>query len=82
MIGATEILMLALAYAIPLLILAFVVRWAVSSGIRDAMGVRNSTSRGDGLSAAEILDRRYANGELTREEYLAIRSDITREQNA
>ena len=69
--------MLALAYAIPLLILAFVVRWAVSSGIRDAIGVRDSMSRDDGLSAAEILDRHYAAGELTREEYLTIRDDIT-----
>ena len=29
-------------------------------------------------TALEVLDRRYAKGELTREEYLAIREDITR----
>jgi uncharacterized membrane protein len=33
-------------------------------------------------SAREALDRRYANGEMTREEYLTIRDDIMREQNA
>ncbi len=30
----------------------------------------------------EILDRRYANGEITREEYLAIRDDIKRNPDA
>jgi putative membrane protein len=37
---------------------------------------------GTGPSAREALDRRYANGEMTREEYLTIRDDIMREQNA
>ena len=32
--------------------------------------------------ARETLDRRYANGEITREEYLTIRDDITRNPDA
>ena len=32
--------------------------------------------------SGEILDRRYANGEMTREEYLTTRDDITRNPNA
>jgi uncharacterized membrane protein len=33
-------------------------------------------------SAREALDGRYAYGEITREEYLTIRADIMRDQNA
>ncbi|CAN5660572.1 hypothetical protein BH24ACT22_BH24ACT22_19050 [soil metagenome] len=35
-----------------------------------------------GHTAPEVLDRRYASGEITQEEYLTIRDDITRKQNA
>ena len=34
------------------------------------------------MSAEEVLRRRYAGGEISREEYQNIREDITREQNA
>ena len=49
---------------------------------------RNSSAEGDQhgsedvTSAKEILDERYARGEITQEEYLTIRDDITRTQNA
>ena len=33
-------------------------------------------------SATDTLDRRYAQGEITREEYLTIRDDITRNPHA
>ena len=35
-----------------------------------------------GGSARDALDRRYASGEITREEYLTIRDDITRNPDA
>jgi len=35
-----------------------------------------------GLSTTEVLDRRCASGELTREEYLTIRGDIMRNKDA
>ena len=42
---------------------------------------RDTTGQ-DGVSAEEILERRYANGEITREEYLTIQDDITRKPYA
>ncbi len=59
---------------------AVAIRWALS-GVHDTSGTEQ-TVRDNGDSAEEILNKRYAGGELTREEYLDIRSDITREQNA
>jgi uncharacterized membrane protein len=59
---------------------AVVIRWALS-GVHDTPGTEQ-TVRDNDDSAEEILNKRYAGGELTREEYLDIRSDITREQNA
>ncbi len=41
-----------------------------------------SESSADDASAEETLDKRYANGEISREEYQTIRDDITRKQNA
>ena len=59
-------------------------RWAISGGIRDARKdvpeARNEGTRS--ASARELLDRRYAEGGLTREEYLNIRDDIKRDENA
>ena len=39
-------------------------------------------ARGTGASTKETLDRRYASGEITREDYLNIRDDITRDGDA
>ena len=36
---------------------------------------------GDSPTALEVLDQRYARGEINREEYLAIRDDITRAED-
>jgi uncharacterized membrane protein len=50
----------------PLVVLYLIIKWAVGSGIRDAskrgVGVQDRTAR-------EILDERYARGEIGREEY-------------
>lgn len=49
------------------------------SSLQDIFGSRRidgfSTGSG-GADAQEILDRRYARGEITREEYLKIKQDL------
>jgi uncharacterized membrane protein len=46
-------------------------------------GLRESGEDREGSrSVTETMDRRYAQGEITREEYLTIRDDITRNPNA
>jgi uncharacterized membrane protein len=57
--------------AVTLALLFFLVRRAVGGG-----------GHAIGPSAREALDRRYANGEMTREEYLTIKNDISREDDA
>jgi uncharacterized membrane protein len=86
-VGNTELMIMEpLSLALPLIFLImlfFLVRKAVSSGVRDAMSSNVSpASRGTEPSASEALDRRYASGELTREKYLTIRGDITRDVDA
>jgi len=66
-IGETELLILLILLA------AFVVFLVLM--------FRRSARRND-TSAEKILDQRYAAGEISREEYLDIRDDIKREQNA
>ena len=41
-----------------------------------------TSSETDEASAKEILDGRYASGEISREEYQTIQDDIMRKQNA
>ena len=57
------------------------VRRAVSNGIRSEMDDKSVGREGE-PPAEEVLERRYAGGEISREEYLTIRDDITRKQNA
>jgi uncharacterized membrane protein len=70
-----------LALLSPLVLLAalfFVVRAAVRSGV----GQARSGPQGSGPSAKEMLGRRYASGEITREDYLNIRDDTKRDGDA
>jgi uncharacterized membrane protein len=75
-----------LALLSPLVLLAalfFVVRAAVRSGVGQARsGPQGSGPQGSGPSAKEMLDRRYASGEITREDYLNIRDDMKRDGDA
>ena len=82
-VGNTELMIMELlSLALPLIFL-FLVRKAVSSGVWDAMSSNGSpASRGTEPSASEALDPHYASGELAREEYLAIRGNITRDEDA
>ncbi|MCL4294506.1 MAG: SHOCT domain-containing protein [Anaerolineae bacterium] len=51
--------------------------WAVQKVSRSTNSGAATTSPSQVLSAREILDIRYARGELTREEYQTRLSDIT-----
>ena len=69
-------------------VLTFVVLLAVFSLVFYAIRLlrkrlREPSNNADsGLTATEVLDQRYASGEISREEYQTIRDDITRKQNA
>ncbi|NQS91006.1 MAG: SHOCT domain-containing protein [Chloroflexi bacterium] len=45
------------------------------SGIQDIIGTRNNHSSVE-ENAQQILDQRYARGELTREQYQKIKKDL------
>ena len=63
-----------LLYLVPtLVVLYLVVRWAVAAGVVDA-GRRGSTAGRSG--AREILDARYAGGEIGAEEYERVRARL------
>jgi uncharacterized membrane protein len=82
-VGPAEIVILELLMlAIPVILLValfYVVRQAVHSGVRRAIGGPQTFGE---TSAEEVLRRRYAGGELKREEYLTIRDDIKRNPDA
>ena len=65
-------------------VLFVALRWAISGGIRDAgkEAVGAGTKGTRSASAREVLDRRYVEGELTREEYLTMRDDTMKDRDA
>ncbi|MGI9048398.1 MAG: SHOCT domain-containing protein [Rubrobacteraceae bacterium] len=73
-----------IVYILFFAVLFVALRWAISGGIRDAREVMpEREEKGTGSpSAREVLDRRYAEGGLTREEYLNMRNDMTRDRDA
>ena len=76
-VGPVELLLVSLFLLALLVALTFVV------ARRFASGSRSFERRKDlEFSATEVPDRRYAKGELMREEYLTIRDNITRKSNA
>ena len=68
------VILFAAIAAIPFLLVFLGVKWAISLGIRDAAGKMVDTP-GSG-NARQILDGRYARGEIGREEYEQMRRDI------
>ena len=82
-VGPAQIVVLELLMlAVPVMVLValfYVVRQAVHSGVRRAIGGPQTSGE---TSAEEVLRRRYAVGELKREEYLTIRDDIKRNPDA
>ena len=76
-IGAGEIIVIALIAlfcAAVIVLIISMLRWVVSGGIRDAAKKTETTAGGQ--TARQILDKRYAGGDLTREEYERMRRDI------
>ncbi len=68
------LVVLYLLYLVPALAALYLaVRWAVAAGVSDA-GKRGATISTGG--AREILDMRYAGGEVSREEYERVRRDL------
>jgi putative membrane protein len=63
----------ALLAVLPLIAMYFIVRWVVSAGVRDA-GTR--TVEQHPSTPREILDERYARGEIGRDEYEQVRRDL------
>ncbi len=51
--------------------------WGVRSLI-SSNDVRHSNAGGNSLSAREILDQRYVRGEIDRDEYQAIKEELSR----
>ncbi len=72
-IGPVELFVLMIiALAIPLFLLFVVIKWAVAGGMNDACDSRGQ----EGRTALQILDERYAKGEIGREEYEMTRRGI------
>ena len=55
--------------------LIFVAIWLVKVLFSGNQGAQN-TSISNGMSANEILDKRYTRGEITREQYELMKSDL------
>lgn len=58
-----------LVWAIPIVLIVLLVRYFVTD--------RNEKSEKHGKSALEILEMRYARGEIDQEEFLKRRADLT-----
>ncbi len=69
--GFGPLLVAVLPLAAMVIALYFVVRWAVAAGIRDAGG-----GSVGGRTAREVLDGRYARGEIGPEDYERVRRDL------
>lgn len=70
--GLGPLLFAALPLIATAIALHFVVRWAVAAGIRDAGGGGVGGTR----TAREVLDGRYARGEIGPEDYERVRRDL------
>ena len=72
--GPGAMLMFLLPPAALFVVLYFVVRWAVAAGLRDAGG--DADGRTVPRTAREILDARYARGEIGQEDYEETRTRL------
>ena len=74
--SSSGLLFVGLFAVLPLIAMYFIVRWAVSAGVRYA-GKR--TVEQHPRTPREILDERYARGEIGRNEYEQVRRDLETE---
>lgn len=70
--GLEPLVLAVLPLAAMVIALYFVIRWSVAAGIRDAGG----GSFGGTQTAREVLDGRYARGEIGPEDYERVRRDL------
>jgi putative membrane protein len=63
---------------LPIVVLYLVIKWAVSSALRSISSSFREAFTAS-RTAREILDERYARGEIGREEYGRMRRDIQAE---
>jgi uncharacterized membrane protein len=75
--GPTQLIIVGFLYLLPLVALILIVRRSLKRSDRAA-----EEAGGYDASARQTLDRRYAEGEISRDEYLRIRDDMTKDQNA
>lgn len=80
--GPTQLIIVSFLYLLPLVALVLIVRRSLRRSDRAAEEAAAEEAGSRGSQARETLDRRYAEGEVSREEYLEIREDITKEENA
>lgn len=76
-IGFGEIVVIALIalfWAVVIVLAISMLRWVVGGGVRDATKTEETTS--GRRTARQILDERYASGDLARDEYERMRQDI------
>jgi putative membrane protein len=57
-------------------LILFVVWLFRAIGLSVSNSQSSPTQQGKAANALEILDRRYANGEITREQYMAMKQDL------
>lgn len=67
------IALIALFWAVVVVLIISMLRWVVSGGVRDAA---KKTETNAGGTDRQILDKRYAGGEIGRDEYERMRRDI------
>jgi uncharacterized membrane protein len=70
-----QFVVLGILYLLPLVALVLIVRWALKRQDRAAAERAEPITR-------EELERRYSEGRLSRDEYLAIQGEISKEEDA
>lgn len=73
--GPTQLVIVGILYLLPLVALVLIVRRALKRQDRAAAEKAEPITR-------EELERRYSEGRLSRDEYLAIRGEISKEEDA
>jgi uncharacterized membrane protein len=74
-LSGTGLAVAAFLYLLPLVGLILIVRWTLKRSDQAAAEKAEPISK-------EELERRYAEGRLSRDEYLAIRGEILKEEDA
>jgi uncharacterized membrane protein len=78
-VGSVELLIFSILPIVVVFVLLYlVIKWAVSSALRDISSAFRDAFARD-LTARQILYERYARGEIGREEYERMRRDIQAE---